>query len=124
MISWFIKNLTNLTKKEKNGRKIHFDFRPIARYLFLFVGDDKQCISDIFVHRFIQEALGYDVEDISCRNYLRNVVERLKGEYPHLTVKSLYALICLYYSPGAFHFSKTDSASQTKKKSGSLRFVW
>lgn len=116
MISWFIKNLTNLTKKEKNGRKIHFDFRPIARYLFLLVEDDKQCISDIFVHRFIQEALGYDVEDISCRNYLRNVVERLKREHPHLTVKSLYALICLYYSPDAFHSSKPIPFPKPKRK--------
>ena len=38
------KNLTKLTKKEKNGRKIHFDFRPIARYLFLLVGDAVECL--------------------------------------------------------------------------------
>ena len=32
------KNLTNLTKKEKNGRKIHFDFRPIAVIYFCLWG--------------------------------------------------------------------------------------
>ena len=110
------KNLTNLTKKEKNGREIHFDFRPIARYLFLLVGDDGQCISDTFIHRFIQEALAYDVEDISCRNYLRNIAKCLKREYLHLTVKSLYALICLYYSPDAFHFSKPIPLPKPKRK--------
>ena len=31
---------------------------PFSRYLFLLVGDDGQCISDRFVHRFIQDALG------------------------------------------------------------------
>ena len=77
------KNLTNLTKKEKNGREIHFDFRPIARYLFLLVGDAVEC---------------------------------LKREYPHLTVKSLYAWICLYYSPDAFHFSKPIPLPKPKRK--------
>ena len=77
------KNLTSLTKKEKNGRKIHFDFRPIARYLFLLVGDAVEC---------------------------------LKREYPHLTVKILYAWICLYYSPDAFHFSKPIPLPKPKRK--------
>ena len=77
------KNLTKLTKKEKNGRKIHFDVRPIARYLFLLVGDGVEC---------------------------------LKREYVHLTVKSLYALICLYYSPADFHFSKPIPLPKPKRK--------
>ena len=76
-------NLTKLTKKEKNGRKIHFDFRPIACYLFLLVGDAVEC---------------------------------LKREYPHLTVKSLYAWLCLYYSPAAFHFSTPIPLPTPKRK--------
>ena len=40
----------------------------------------------------------------------------LKREYLHLTVKSLYALICLYYSPDAFHFSKPIPLPKPKRK--------
>lgn len=77
---------------------------------------DRERVFGTYVHRFIQEALGYDVEDISCRNYLRDAVKRLKGDYPHLTVKSLCALICLYYSPDAFHSSKLIPLPKPKRK--------
>ncbi len=72
-----------------------------ADYLFMLAGTDDRCKPDVHIHHCIRDAIGYDISNAECQSLMKDAVNVLKAEYPHLTVKKLDGLIWYKYQSKA-----------------------
>ena len=64
-----------------------------TNYLFMLAGDPDRCKPDVHIHRCVQDACGRDTRSEECQLLFAETVERLRPEYPHLTVRGLDGII-------------------------------
>jgi len=70
-----------------------------VNYLFMLAGDPNRCKPDTHIKKAVLEGCGEEFKDNNdCQTLFRDTVEKLKEDYPALTVRQLDGVIWSYYN--------------------------
>ena len=87
---------TDKTQIKKELLRVQGQGKTVIKYLFMLCGDENTCKPDTHILNFLKEVLHRNVKEDEAQALLENVVNELKAEYPHITVRLLDHLIWNY----------------------------
>lgn len=81
---------------EKELLQVRGQGETVVKYLFMLCGDNNTCKPDTHILKFFSDILKRNVKADEVQGLFENIVNDLKAEYPHMTVRLLDYIIWNY----------------------------